>query len=143
MTDGRCVRTIVLIKPMRFAIDAAKIVPMLEKIQAAELIVPSSRSSMPNLRFMKKVISDVATMPLPRESNPNRLQSLTRVNRDFGERVVTVARLVSGARSANSGCCSPFATGVSRASSGGASGSGSHCRLKRRLIAAFKSPITA
>ena len=145
MTDGRWVRTIVLIKPMRFASDTAKIVPRLEKTQAAELIVPSSRSSTPNLRFRKNVISDVATMPLPRESTPNRPQSLRTVNRDFGESVVTVARLVAGARLANSGCCCPssFAASVSGASSGGAGGSGSHCRLKRRLIAVFKSPITA
>ena len=119
MTDGRCVRTIVLIKPMRFAIDTAKIVPMLEKTQTAELIVPSSRSNMPNLRF-RNVISDVATMPLPRESTPNRPQSLRTVNRDFGESVVTVARLGAGARLANSGCCpSSIAASVSGASSGG------------------------
>jgi hypothetical protein len=82
---GRWVKTIVLTKPMRFAIADAKRLPMLETNCADAMMLPSWPSGKLNFLERKKAMSELGHMPLASESKKNNEQSFSSVFRDLGD----------------------------------------------------------
>lgn len=82
---GRWVKTIVLTKPIRFAMADAKRLPMLETNCAVAMMLPSWPSGKLNFLDRKKAMRELGHMPLASESKKNNEQSLSSVFRDFGD----------------------------------------------------------
>jgi hypothetical protein len=82
---GKWVNTIVLTKPIRFAMADAKRLPMLETNCADAMMLPSWPSGRLNFLDRKKAMSELGHMPLASESKKNREQSFSSVFRDFGD----------------------------------------------------------
>ena len=82
---GKWVNTMVLTKPMRFAIAEAKRFPMLETNCADAMMLPSWPSGKLNFLDRKNAMSELGHMPLASESKKNKEQSFSSVFRDFGD----------------------------------------------------------
>ena len=84
---GRCVKTIVLMGPMRLAMDEAMRMEIAAQMLVAKNKLPSTPSGMANLRVKKYVIHVTGTRPEARASTAKRRQSLRSTTREAGEMV--------------------------------------------------------
>ena len=80
-------KTIVLTRPMRFAMDEATRLEIAEQMLVVKNRLPSVPSEMANLRVKKYVIHVKGTRPEARESTAKRRQSLRSITREAGEMV--------------------------------------------------------
>ena len=140
---GRCVKTIVLTKPIRFAIEDAKMLPILETNCAEAMMLPSWPSGRPNFLDRKKAISELGHMPLARESKKNREQSFSSVLRDAGDMLEIADFFFGGAVGGCSAGRNASVSSDSDCAGGAGAGSASHFELSSEVRPALKSPAAA
>ena len=89
-------KTIVLTRPMRFAMDEATRLEIAEQMLVVKNKLPSVPSETANLRVKKYVIHVNGTRPEARESTAKRRQILRSMTREAGERVGQIDFWIDG-----------------------------------------------